>query len=156
MTTRRTACWCLLVAVTHGACATSSIADDADLVRELARVEQLADVLYEGIAVSVTDAPRDRHILLANPFVGIHVRGGVNRLATLEAQDFTVTISYGTLAQDTTGAVTPDVHLPDGVTLLRVTPPRIRSTRTRRFALRFSTIANCERRFGKWASRADV
>lgn len=91
-------------------------------------VEQLADVLYEGIAVSVTDAPRDRHILLANPFVGIHVRGGVNRLATLEAQDFTVTISYGTLAQDTTGAVTPDVHLPDGVTLLRVTPPRIRYT----------------------------
>jgi len=100
----------------------------AETARLYIPVEQLADVSFDEIPVQVTDVPEGRSVLLANPVITVYVRGGINRLATMDASDFKVQIPYAAFLQDTSGAVLPSVHVPEGLTLLKTAPASIRYT----------------------------
>lgn len=91
-------------------------------------VGQLADMAFEGVPVVVSETPRDQQVLLAHPSVTVFVRGSVNRVAALTSDQFGASVDFRALLADTTGAIVPVVTLPDGVTLLKVEPPRIRYT----------------------------
>ncbi|MBL0176915.1 MAG: hypothetical protein IPP94_16930 [Ignavibacteria bacterium] len=99
-----------------------------ETVRVSVPVEQFADMSFADVPVIVNDAPRDRQVLLANPTVTVFVRGGVDKLAVLTAEDFGASIEYQSLVSDTTGAITPAILLPAGVRLLKIEPLRIRYT----------------------------
>jgi hypothetical protein len=83
---------------------------------------------FEGVPVVVSETPRDQQVLLAHPSVTVFVRGSVNRVAALTSDQFGASVDFRALLADTTGAIVPVVALPDGVTLLKVEPPRIRYT----------------------------
>ncbi|MDH7516663.1 MAG: hypothetical protein QHI48_12415 [Bacteroidota bacterium] len=97
-------------------------------VRVYIPVEQFADIAFENLPVVVTELPADKQVLLVNPKVTVYVRGGVNRLATIDAADISVTVPYSAVRGDTTNSVVPNVRVPEGCTLLKVVPPRIRYT----------------------------
>jgi YbbR domain-containing protein len=91
-------------------------------------VGQLADMAFEGVPVVVSETPHDRQVLLAHPSVTIFVRGSVNRVAALTADQFGASVDFRALLADSSGAITPTVTLPEGVALLKIDPPRIRYT----------------------------
>lgn len=91
-------------------------------------VEELADVMFEQVRIVVLNVPAKKEVLLANSTVDIFVRGGVSTLSMLTANDFFGAIDYKTIIQDTTDSVIPVIQLPENVTLLRMSPQRIRYT----------------------------
>ncbi len=91
-------------------------------------VQQLADVEFHPVPVTVTGVPAAHQVLLSPSAVSVFVRGGIQNLSRVGAQDFRAAVDYATLLQDTLGEVVPQVEIPQGLMLLRVTPERIRFT----------------------------
>lgn len=101
---------------------------DHETARLYIPVEQIVDVTFKDIPVRVSGAPVAEQVLLSHSVVDISVRGGLNRMTSLEADDFAGIIEYAAIADDSTGAVTPTIHLPTGVELLRISPSSIKYT----------------------------
>jgi YbbR domain-containing protein len=89
-------------------------------------VSQLVDVPFTGIPVTVVGVPPGLEVILGNPTITIHVRGGLNQLDTLDSRDFSASVDYQTILRDTTGSVLPRIPVPPGVTVLSVNPPRLK------------------------------
>jgi hypothetical protein len=98
---------------------------DLEKVKLFVPVQQLADITVDNIAIQVNNVPAGKHVMLEKNSVQIFVRGGVNVLAALTPADYQASVDYATLLLDTTGVMTPQLHLPPGVTLLRIAPPEI-------------------------------
>lgn len=96
-----------------------------DRVRLFVPVEQLADVRYEDVAVTVEDVPLGREVLLAHARIDVIVRGGLSRLAQYSARDFQAIVDYGALMADTTGQIVPRIRMPETFKLLHLDPPAI-------------------------------
>jgi hypothetical protein len=90
--------------------------------------EQLADLSFEGIRVTIKDVPRDREVLLGHQTVTVYVRGGVNYLSTLSEEDFRAEIAFDDIVADTSGSIMPTMHFPAGLRLLKIEPEEIRYT----------------------------
>lgn len=90
--------------------------------------EQLADLSFDNIRVTIKDAPRDREVLLGQQTVTIYVRGGVNYLSTLSDEDFRAEIAFDEIVADTSGSIMPTMHFPAGLRLLKIEPEEIRYT----------------------------
>lgn len=99
-----------------------------DRVRLSIPVEEFADVNVGHVPIQLRNVPPGRQILLATQTLTVAVRGGVRQLSQLAAQDLSVEIDYHDLLADTTGMAVPVVHVPAGMSILRVEPDRIRYT----------------------------
>lgn len=91
-------------------------------------VQQLADVEFHPVPVAVTGVPNAHQVLLSPSALSVFVRGGIQNISRFSAQDFRATLDYAALIQDTTREVIPQVEIPQGLLLLRITPERIRFT----------------------------
>ena len=74
------------------------------------------------------NVPGDKALLLANSTIDVFVRGGMKTLSSFSADDFSGVIDYQDVIIDASGSVEPKIVLPKNLTLLRVTPPRIKYT----------------------------
>jgi YbbR domain-containing protein len=90
--------------------------------------EQLADMSFLGIRVSLLNVPGNREVLLGQQSIDVYVRGGVNFLATLVEEDFVAEIKFEDIVADTSGTIIPTLHFPAGLHLLKTVPYEIRYT----------------------------
>ncbi|MCB2206503.1 hypothetical protein KQI65_17295 [bacterium] len=90
--------------------------------------EQLADVSFDDIRVEIKGVPPDREVLLGQQSITVSVRGGVNYLSLISADDFSAEISFRDIVADTSGTIMPTVHFPAGLRLLKTDPEEIRYT----------------------------
>lgn len=98
---------------------------NVDRVRLFVPVEQLADVRFHDVPVTVEDVPLGREVLLAHSRVDVIVRGGISRLAQYASKDFQAIIDYPALMADTTGTIVPRILMPESFKLLQLDPPAI-------------------------------
>ena len=101
---------------------------EVESVALLIPVEQLADVKFSSIPISVLGAPANAQILFAPASIDIIVRGGVRKLSSLSAESFSAQIDFSLIEQDTTNAAMPQIQLPEGVILLQTIPEFVRFT----------------------------
>ncbi len=104
------------------------IETSVDKVNVYIPTDQMADMSFEEIAVTVLNVPEDRQVLLGHQSVRIDVRGGVNYLSTLSAEDFSAEVEFSDIVADTSGSIIPTIHFPAGLQLLNMEPREIRYT----------------------------
>ncbi len=90
--------------------------------------EQLADMFFNDVPISIRGKHDGGEVLLARKTMDIAVRGGVNVLSGVSIDDFKIIIDYDDLVADTSGSIIPTIHLPAGLQLLKVDPAEIRYT----------------------------
>jgi YbbR domain-containing protein len=90
--------------------------------------EQLAEMLFEDVPIQIREKPEHGEVLLAQKSISILVRGGVNVLANLSADDFRVQVDFEDLVADTSGTFIPTIILPAGLHLLKIEPAEVRYT----------------------------
>ncbi len=98
---------------------------NVERVRLYVPVEQLADVRFEDVVVTVEDVPLGREVLLAHARIDVIVRGGISKLSQFAAKDFQAVIDYPALMADTTGVIVPRIVMPESFKLLQLDPPVI-------------------------------
>lgn len=91
-------------------------------------VEQMADIAYRDVEVVVRDVPEGRQVLLERPTIDVYVRGGVSLLSQIRRDDFTATVDYSVLIEDSTDSIIPVVRIPVGLFFLKTEPSRIKYT----------------------------
>ncbi len=96
-----------------------------NIVKLAVNVELSAEREYQGVQIRVTDIPADKEVLLIPENVTVHLKGGVNQLAALDASKIKAALGYGGIFADTTGSVTPKFDLPEGTSLIGVKPEKI-------------------------------
>jgi hypothetical protein len=106
-----------------------------------ARVQRSADVEIEDVPVVIQGAPNahsapsaagangpsSAHSLLPMR-VSVSVRGGIQVVEALTANDISVSVDYAQLLNDTTGSIIPTVNAPASVRVLAVQPARLLHT----------------------------
>ncbi len=90
--------------------------------------EQLADVSFENIRLEIKNVPKDKEVLLGHQSVTVSVRGGVEFLSTLSDSDFKADIADEDIVADTSGSISPTIHFPAGLRLLKIEPEEVRYT----------------------------
>ena len=105
--------------------AASHVQLSASVVHVSVNVQPFAEKVLAGLGVDVVGLPATREVILIPPKVEIVVRGGINQLTALTADDVTASVSYETIAADTTGVVDLSVATPEGIQLVRKRPERL-------------------------------
>lgn len=94
-------------------------------VRVRVNVQPVAEKVLPGIAVEALSIPPYREVIFIPPKIEVVVRGGIEQLSGLAAQDIRASVEYDTLLADTTGFVQPVVIPPDGLQLVSRRPERL-------------------------------
>jgi YbbR domain-containing protein len=88
-------------------------------------VQPFAEKVLERIPVDITAVPSNRQVILYPPSIDVVVRGGLSQLSSVQADEITASIHYRSILLDTSGAVRPQITIPDGLTLVTLKPDRI-------------------------------
>ena len=104
---------------------TSHVQLSASTAHVSVNVQPFAEKVFAGLGVEVVGLPPTREVILIPPKIEIVVRGGINQLTGLTADDFGVTVDYETIVADTTGVVDISIAAPEGIQLVRKRPERL-------------------------------
>lgn len=105
--------------------AASHVQLSASMAHVSVNVQPFAEKLFAGLGVEVVGLPPTREVILIPPKIEVVVRGGINQLTGLTADDFVVSVSYEAIAADTTGVVDISIAAPEGIQLVRKRPERL-------------------------------
>ncbi len=78
-------------------------------------VQKVVDHDFENIPVNVINVPPDRKVVLSPGQITIGVKGGINVLAKLSADNFKAVIDFKDILNDTLGVLAPSIILPSYV-----------------------------------------
>lgn len=95
------------------------------LVHVRINVEPFAEKTLSGLPVDCEDVVADRELILIPPKIDLVVRGGIRQLAGLAPDDFHVTVHYGDVLADSSGAVDATVQAPSGIQVVAKRPDRL-------------------------------
>jgi len=99
---------------------------DINFVNVILDVQKIVDKNFADLSVEIIDVPRDRDVVLLPNKVSIGIRGGIDILAKTYPDEINTYIYYRDVVLDTLGSITPQLDLPDNVTLLYIKPERLR------------------------------
>ena len=94
-------------------------------VRIRINVQQFAEKTIVGLTVETNAVPQNKEVILIPPKIDIVVRGGVEQLATLDNENFSASINYSEIVDDSTGYTDPIIVSPQGVQLVAKKPERM-------------------------------
>jgi YbbR domain-containing protein len=94
------------------------------MVRIVVNVEPFAEKLFPGIPLGVTDVPAGREVIFIPPRFDLIVRGGIDQLSKLSAENFSATVSFMELEMSSTGFIVPALSVPEGVKAVDRKPAR--------------------------------
>jgi YbbR domain-containing protein len=89
-------------------------------------IQKIADREVEGVKIIVPDNPEGKEVLLTPEEVTVVIRGGIDRIGLVKADEIKVLLSYAELLKDSSGLATPNVVLPDNLSFIDVKPNKIK------------------------------
>ncbi len=87
-------------------------------------IELAAEKKFEDLNIMIKNVPRDKEVLLIPPNLTLSLRGGVDLLTKISPSDFKISIDYDMIEKDTLGSVTPNIEIPENLTLINFTPQK--------------------------------
>jgi len=106
--------------------APSEVEASPAIVKVYGDVQKIVDEELSNIPIVIKNIPKNKTILLQPDKISLSVRGGINFLGKISADDFQVYIDYNDIVSDTLGSVNPVVVPPKYVRLIYMTPERIK------------------------------
>lgn len=94
------------------------------VVKVFYKIELAAEKKFDDLSVTINHVPADKEVLLIPPNLTISLRGGVDLLTKVTPGDFKITIDYDLIEKDTLGSVTPDIEVPDYLTVINYSPQK--------------------------------
>ena len=94
-------------------------------IRVQFNVQPFAEKPFSGLPVEVLDVPANRELILIPPKIDIVVRGGIEQLSGLSLRDFTASVEFGTVVNDTSGFIDPQIGPPSGIQVMSKRPDRL-------------------------------
>lgn len=88
-------------------------------------IQLTAEKNLEDLTVEVSGVPDDKEVLLIPPKVNLSIRGGIDYVSGLTPSDITVKVEFNKIEIDTLGFLKPEVIIPEGLTLLSLTPEKL-------------------------------
>lgn len=88
-------------------------------------VQQFAEKIIPNLPITAVDVPPNREVIFLPPNVDLTVRGGVDQIAELGAGDFTATVRFDQLSEDSSATVEPFVEVPGDVRVIARRPARV-------------------------------
>lgn len=89
-------------------------------------VQRIVDNSFDGIKVTVKNIPADREVVLIPNTISCSLRGGINIIGKVTADQITASIDYKDVILDTLGIIKPTVIIPPNTELLFTKPPDLR------------------------------
>ncbi len=94
------------------------------VVKVFYKIELAAEKKFDDLSVTINHVPADKEVLLIPPNLTISLRGGVDLLTKVTPGDFKITIDYDLIEKDTLGSVTPEIEVPDYLTVINYSPQK--------------------------------
>jgi len=88
------------------------------------KIELSAEKNFEDIEVKILDIPADKEALLIPPKIKLYLRGGVDELSKISAQEINAYIDYRQIENDNLGYVLPEIKLPVEATVIKYEPDK--------------------------------
>ena len=79
---------------------------------------------FDEIPVNISNVPGDKEVVLLPPKINISLRGGVDEISRLTAQDINVFINFSTIEEDSLGYVEPEIKLPIDAYIIKIEPDK--------------------------------
>ncbi|MBC8043500.1 MAG: hypothetical protein IAF08_08645 [Rhizobacter sp.] len=89
------------------------------------KTEQLTERTFSDIPVELNEQRPAGQVTLIPNRLNLTVGGALSDLSRLSADSLKVSVSFAAISADTTGSVSPSVHLPEHITLRRKDPERL-------------------------------
>lgn len=89
-------------------------------------VQKIVDKELKGVAIEILNVPKARDLLLFPNKIDIVLRGGINVLGKMNNDAVRVNVDYNKVLNDTTGAVKPELIIPNFTTLISTNPDRLK------------------------------
>jgi YbbR domain-containing protein len=87
-------------------------------------VQMTAEQEYKNIPLILKDFPNDHSITILPSKADVMVRSGVDKLAGFDRNQLKIIIRYKQIQTDSLGYLIPEVNIPKGLKVIRVTPNR--------------------------------
>lgn len=87
-------------------------------------VEPFAEKVFPGIPLTATGVPPGREVIFIPPRLDVVARGGIEQLASISVDRFSVTVDYADLERDSTGFIVPALRSPELVRVIERRPER--------------------------------
>jgi len=85
-------------------------------------VQMTAEQEYKNIPITLKDFPEGHSVTILPSRVDVLVRSGVDKLAAFDKNRLKIIISYEQIQRDTLGFLVPDISIPKGLKVIRITP----------------------------------
>jgi hypothetical protein len=105
---------------------TYSVAIDRQNVRLTLNVQPFAEKNFSGVPVTASMSPQNYEVIFIPPKMDLTVRGGIDQLVRVSADDFEASVPYESLVRDSTDVVVPSVSGPSEVSIISRRPERFR------------------------------
>lgn len=104
-----------------------------DEIRLTVKIEPSGDKEFQNVELLVSNVPSDKSVLLIPQNVKLHLKGGVNQLASMDNSIINGFVDFEEIFTDTTGSVSPHFKFPDGITVLSMQPEKIQYVIKKKF-----------------------
>ncbi len=95
---------------------------DQNIVSVRFDVQKVSDREFSGIPVEVLSVPPGREIHVTPSTISVGVRGGIDILAGMKAEDISVSVQYNDIMADTLGLIRPDIRVSKNIKVVNVNP----------------------------------
>ncbi len=103
---------------------TSLIKIDPRTVKYTFNVQLSGEKTFEGININLPNIPSDKEVVLLPPKITLSLRGGVDEISKLSAQDINVFINFSSIEEDSVGYVVPEIKLPIEANIIKMEPDK--------------------------------
>ena len=88
------------------------------------KIELAAEKKFEDLNVIIYNIPQNKEVLLIPPNLTLSLRGGVDLLTKISPSELKISIDFDMIEKDTLGSVTPNIEIPENLTLINFTPQK--------------------------------
>lgn len=88
-------------------------------------VQRIVEKNFDNIPVIVTDIPKDRDVILLPNKISVGVRGGIDYLGKITADQFKFYVNYRDVVLDTLGSIHPKYEIPEDLNLIYIKPENL-------------------------------
>lgn len=89
-------------------------------------VQKIVEHSFDNIKVEILDISPDRSVVLIPNVLSVNLRGGVNILGKISAEEISAKVYYRDIVADTLGSIKPEIHIPQNTQLLFIKPDRLK------------------------------
>ena len=85
-------------------------------------IELAAEKELDGVNVLITGVPEDKDVVIIPSKIKLTFRGGIEQLSNISGEKISVQVDFKSIEKDSTGYVTPNIEMPDNLTLINYEP----------------------------------